>query len=473
MTACEECGEHETGSASRAQCVFCEAGKQRFEGHAICSKCQDRHYTQGLGVLCKQCVDGEVRPSSDNPQRCEPCEFDKQLQGGKCEPYKRRKISFSDDENALVENTNHNTDSVIEDRYGKTQDEDDPVPANHYLHCEGGRCDKCESKTDDAAKRLCFHDVQECEPCAEGFTRSHCGDDTDVWVVFGSDVNGTTGLSFSVGHTVLLSVLNRQLDFSDTEVVWEDWLVEADLYIKQEGNCQQCKTCDEEQYNDGCALSKNYDEQTCRSCKVTDCGDGEWEFHPDPRGCSSISDDYLPTAPYSCVDCTAAIDNHLHIRCGGQSTLTRWHPRAERGEDGALLAVECDLEDLDNTDSAACRPGARYDECEACMHAGEPISAASVIPYCPPGWRINATDDDNSCDVNTLPEYNPACCVPCGVCEPEHPRAVGWERCPGNSSVDTQECRSNPSCAPGQYMQTTADGIQECTRCGLCAAGAR
>ena len=200
------------------------------------------------------------------------------------------------------------------------------------------------------------------------------------------------------------------------------------------------------------------------------CASNEYQWHPNPLGCSNV-DGYTATEPFQCRPCTLVNTNRLVVACGDRNEVWRWHPRAERDAGNNLIKVKCDYSDLtlDSLDMSQCTTGAVYDSCEACMYGGQPFDARNtslLIPYCPPGWRI---DTSTCADVNPLTEYNPQCCTPCQRCEPHQARASNWQMCPGDGSIDTQVCASSAAqaCLPGEYMRTDGS-VSACTKCGEC-----
>ena len=251
---------------------------------------------------------------------------------------------------------------------------------------------------------------------------------------------------------------------------WQAW-VDDNFRILREGQCVNCETCGQGQYMQNCGPGTNPGE--CTSCAPDPpCGDDQYAFHPSPHACDNSVDGYYPTEPFQCRACELARGTSIVMSCGDRTSFSRWHPRAERHDAPPYLlkSVECDLAALDRT--KPCDVGALYSDCEACMLDGEYIDLTSyinVMPYCPPGWRIR--NEFLACTtLETSTVYKPECCAPCDRCEPERARQAAWQQCPGNTTADTQLCRFDQTCAPGEFRNTSDTGATTCSLCGACLA---
>lgn len=182
--------------------------------------------------------------------------------------------------------------------------------------------------------------------------------------------------------------------------------------------------------------------------------------------------DYIAQTDYICSNCLNADYQHgayeLLVGCAGVGSFTRWHPRAETDADrDKLLAVTCEFDAATGLGAAgdeACYHGGRrlWKSVGAVYPAGQTLrdqNWTSTMPYCPPGWRVNAS----KFDVSSV--WQPEACVRCTECESTHTkrRASGWTRCSGQFAVDSQaHCTSH--CKVGEYMSdgNVCKACQEC-----------
>lgn len=242
--------------------------------------------------------------------------------------------------------------------------------------------------------------------------------------------------------------------------------------IVREGVCTLCTECTTSgQYNPSCSAETN-SPGTCQDCMTAlsnTCDSDEYLHHELEGGCSGER----ATTDYTCKKCPVAklVDGgfYLVVGCGvGATGFRRWKPAADRSTQYPLTTT-CEY----SADLNAAECGNH-----GLLHArvidqtnfwGD---AYDLIPYCPPGWFIDATALHGTCaDVTNsdiFSQFDERCCKRCQVQIGALMRADSYETCSGTTTEDTQKYVA--ACENGRYRVDTVDTATDakcvdCTRC--------
>lgn len=463
-TACSKCRANTQPNQAQSTCVACPAGYDKTMAFDVCQRCPSGFYSKGEEDDCEQC-NGILNSAQTE---CDLCiGWDRAL--GKnpfaCDVVRRRSIVSGSAANGpllvlAVDEMKEGTNALLpifeveRGYYLLNPEEKDKQPVTVNCH------DRCAKNTNaDEYPALC----------------GSYATATNVYVQLKNYQDAVWNpvrdlLDIKLTHTVFLM---QEIDFAFSNIANTDWnLVAANLDIMRSGKCLKCRQCNVGEFNKYCNEISTWDDHTppgsgsCYSCYgsagINSCRTGYWS-HPHAFNCTP-SAVYIPTTGYQCTQCehfqSVAGQYRLVVGCGPQTTLARWHPRAEVDFNSRLLkTVLCTY-----ANSQPCTfDTAQYDACENCYYEGELLAGGDyytaqtqTMPYCPPGWYVNATCVDESVS------YNVECCARCTVC-PLSEVTVGV--CDGTSHADVT-CRTG--CEPGQFLAQHSQSSVECQNCTIC-----
>lgn len=447
---CQNCTDGKWSFAGVSQCFECEAGKYSdlsITPKSACEDCIPGTYQDQTGQnhckvcsnlcegflfncklshpgTCKECSSAQYSVKiSDTPRLC--MNFAKLKRGGA--------VVVVDGEDKIIEYDADMRETITR------------VPANSYLTGtkeQFAKCDWCGSYA-----------------YAIGCGALQLNDVNDIAIKLGGQIN-------------LVSEWTTVIGKNQSDLVLDDFSKQQGMIIRK-GKCFPCEQCTSGYYLRDC---RNKDQRgNCFMCR-RECESGKFLTHNDQRGCMNTyretSDDiiaeYIAQIDYTCSDCLNAHYQHgayeLLVGCAGVGSFTRWHPRAETDADkNKLLAVTCEFDAATGLGAAgdeACYHGGRrlWKSVGAVYPAGQTLrdqNWTSTMPYCPPGWRVDA----DKFTVSSV--WRPDACVRCTECGTRR-RASHWCRCSGQFTQDTQNACAD-SCNVGEYMN--AGVCKACQKC--------
>lgn len=280
-------------------------------------------------------------------------------------------------------------------------------------------------------------------------------------------------IAIKLGNEInLVSEWTTVIGRKKSDLVFDDFNSQQAMIVRS-GKCFPCEQCTSGYFLRDC--KDRTQRGNCFMCR-RECNANQYLTHRNIMGCinhydetgTSIITNYISTEDYTCSDCLNAHYQHgayeLLVGCAGVGSFTRWHPRAETDADrDKLLAVTCEFDAATGLGAAgdeACYHGGRrlWKSVGAVYPAGQTLrdqNWTSTMPYCPPGWRVDA----DKFDVSSV--WQPDACVRCTECGTRR-RASHWRRCSGQFTQDTQNACAD-SCNVGEYMN--AGVCKACQKC--------
>ena len=270
------------------------------------------------------------------------------------------------------------------------------------------------------------------------------------------------------GYSVFLeqnAYLKTETDYTllssfdhETDAIDADRRGVVSFKIERKGVCQNCKRCENGQFNSECPTNK-YEEGRCMACKIIgeDCQSRQYLSHTHPLGCAFDS----AGSDYTCSDCETYVKNSLGffllVGCG-VTNFVRWpHAHHLASSASALVAETCAFE----AGAPECVWGGVQ------LERKVPFGSHSLeIPYCPPGYYFACRDGDVPL---TSAVYSVACCARCRDCDVASglKRGASYKNCTGYTDSDTQYTHCQARCENNMYEN--ADG--ECVECTTCREG--
>ena len=245
------------------------------------------------------------------------------------------------------------------------------------------------------------------------------------------------------------------------------------IKILREGRCVRCAQCGVGQYQKEWTST-----DTCASCEPDElCAAAEYKQHPSIKAtyvdgewkgaCEQTPNE--ARSKYACAKCPRwRHENDVYellLGCGTEPTYKRWHPF--NVEENRLQELECHYGNAGGDDPLCLLP----------MQAHQPntsdvVEYTHAIPYCKPGWYVEAGAED--CDLLVEAEdareraWNAACCKKCGnEAQAQLTRAPEFKKCTGDTEHDTE--RYVERCENNYYRRSREEGDEcaLCTTCGL------
>lgn len=438
-SSCEDCGRNYYSNEGASTCTACPEGKYRNTGDTTpCWSCQANHvvsFTRET-ILCTPCEPNEYVNDEFECASCDILNYGIKTESG-VRVCAECKVTWAKMEyvnldgicsDLPVRKIGYNWELEGEDQYW-LDGELIVLSADQYLNQDvHGAITSCGCDE-------IFHYAQGCGKAATK---------TEVWVYEFDPSSPKPDVQD------LLKIESASAEASA-----------ADYRIYRPGKCTACPTCPDGQYSTCAGASAG----ECINCS-TSCEPGHYlsrpseeEFVTPKQWCSWKITDHYPTRDLTCQKCPAwkAVDGgkyYLVAGCGNVRSFTRWDPSREVTADGERpRSVSCDVESA----AVDCFVDGRTVPADA-------YSAGEYLPYCPPGWHVNA----GCVGTDTSAAWNPACCERCTTCDLAAGKAVRlheYAECSGASAADTQDA-CDSACHVGEYI----DGDQ-CRRCTSCRAG--
>ena len=277
-------------------------------------------------------------------------------------------------------------------------------------------------------------------------------------------------------------LLAQQYNMPSKPVSFADYALD----IAREGTDLACWRCVDGQYNSACSNDGGGAFGACTPCK-TSAPTGRFLAHARDDGCDGWSDpSVFVDSDWQEEPCRGVLREDGRLRlcvgfCGQRADFTWWTP----------WTSNTDLDETTNADGAVIERRLRTNTCpkastatdSGCQHpdTGEPFAPAGffrecsdTLPYCAPGWYVDAECVARHRDAdNGELLWNAACCKMCQQrCEPGQRRRADWEVCPGDTAADTQ-ARCGQGCDVNFYLDTSAGEEGQCRMCESCLEGVR
>ena len=468
-------------------CTTCAANQQANAERTACEACP-ANFESASGQTCGECILANVggrltitlrAPSQASCTVCDPRSGVYRQQTGVakkdivCAPLPRRKLEISDTDIIV---TGH--DEFINQNVYQNGDQNSVLADSLLIPGPGKWVDS------NGLLRTCG--------CSRASFRYS--------VLCGSDLDHSSGVMLvgSDGANITLEELqNTGLELS---------AITTQYSLQPAGECRPCSKCLDGEYNHNCnsgLLGGLFSPGQCKVCKQSCSEPNQFLKAPDEflqfvqdldevyssqDACSwqffdadNVESSYVPRSDLACEQCKTVYlkrdgdvvsEWYIVAGCGNTASFSRWHHEAEiLAENGILEVVACDF-----SNKAEC---SILDSTEKFQQADAYTEVADLLPYCPPGWRVDVTAEGCPLSQNDA-EYStfaPACCVRCQTCnyENEQRDTADWQACSGSSAVDTQTCTG--ACGIGEYMVESVDPadsskkILSCARCTTCYDG--
>ena len=466
ITKCNQCAWNEYAvfqfinflKITTSQCVLCTTNSyslQREDNGAYCKSCT--HRDNNRIALPRELVDLSRHEHCDFGADkllglCCECNIDHYMRNFECTPVPRIQI---------------NGDEVFD--HHKTRNDQSQwiikvVPVGRFL-----QGNPVTNKLGDCPQQ---------EPTYSNFSYiSLCGgkmtdDTTFLWVKI------LPQHSTSIEYKIYSSLSKKIGHFNDTDRIQiihseESLPQESSVQILRHGHRQKCRVCTNGFFNERCTSEDGGFAGDCQRCKAeNDIEEFEWLYHrlpPNHRGqpaCNQWTDsppqkilqDYITK---SCRHSVQRDDGYyICVGCGkSPQHVSRWAGPTFI-TDNKPSPCQCEYnEGYNTTDDPCCKDG-----------TGNFLTAASsvyyecgsMIPYCPEGWYV-----DQACWQNSDKSWNALCCLECELCTGLQKKHHEWQRCPGYTRHDSQQCVAN--CDLGYYYDQEK---QKCHQCNTCTDGA-